>query len=550
MGTPDSNKKGFDIDIIDIPGLETSREEPEPSSPSSLSFSESIASTDLKFDENTQAKIDSIIATLINRMKKKGDFPSFSRQIASVNKILHMNYASAKDIADVITRDFSLSQKLLKLVNSSFYGQFSDQGIASITEAMIILGADCIQQAAASLMLFELMQQSSQTDALKDVTIGNFMSGLIAKELARRKGYRDTETFLIAAMFHNLGQLLILFYFPEKYDQVNRLILQEHLEKNKAAQMIIGVTFWELGIGIAETWGLPGDITLSMRPVIPPIPNKISNKNDILRCFSAFSSTLCESVQNINGLNDSKQIEGLLSQFQGVIDISHEEIKEIVSFVHEKIKEHAVQLNIDIQKSRLFKLFETTGFKAASGVLSESSKRSSLQEQHLAEKIKEISDTINQQNYKIGDVMMTVLDTMEKNFNYTRVAMCIKSLDANKIIVRYALGKDTEFLKKNFTFTISTTSDDIFNAALNEGSDVIINDVTHKKYGNLIPRWYTVLDIATGFSIYPIIVNKVVFGLFYADTDRIDLKQHMRQHDYMKKLRTLTVKAIKNISTA
>lgn len=552
MGIPNNSKKGFDIDIIDIPGIETPQEPPPPSSPPSTNSTSAIDSTeppDIALNEETGEQIDGTVASIIGKMKKKGDFPSFSMQIASVNRILHMQFSSAKDIADVITRDFSLSLKLLKLVNSSFYGNFSSQGIYSIADAILILGTDCIQQAAASLMLFELLQQNSHNDELKDVALANFMSGLIAKDLSGRKGYYDTEKFLICAMFHNLGQVLTLFYFPEKYEQINRLITEEQIEKNKAARSVLGVTYWELGIGIAETWGLPEDIIRTMKPVTGDI-TKEPDTNDMLRCISSFSNALCDIARGEGGLNNTRQIAALLSRFEGIIDVSLTEIGDIISTVYEKIKAQAVQLNINTQKSRLLNQIGNANLKQRPLSITRSPEKSGATEQRLTDKMKEISDVINEGHYKIGDVMMMVLDTMEKEFNYTRVAMCIKSLDANQIIVRYALGKDPDMLKKNFKFTISIASDDIFNAALNEGSDVIINDVTHKKYGKLIPKWYAELNISTGFSIYPILVNKVVFGLFYADTDSVDLKQFMRQHDYMKKLRTLTVKAIKHISSA
>ncbi|MBU0994449.1 MAG: HDOD domain-containing protein [Proteobacteria bacterium] len=543
MSISDNGKKGFDIDFLDIPGITS----PTPAVQKPSGETQPSKEADIKISEESREQVDTIVSSIIAKMKKKGDFPSFSKQISSVNKILHINYASAKDIADVIMKDFSLSQKLLQLVNSSFYGQFSNQGLTSITEAMIILGADCIQQSAASLMLFELMQASSQTDELKDVTLGSFMSGLIAKELAKRKGYRDTENFLICAMFHNLGQFLIIFYFPEKFNKINALIAEEHMDKHKAARSVMGLTYWELGVGVAERWGLPNDIIQSMKPVTGDI-QKEPSKNDVLKCCSSFSNALCEIATQKGGLNSNRAISDLLARFEGIMDIQYEDLGKILLLVADKIQEHATQLNIDTKKSRLLNQIANADFNLRPVEKRLAPGKSNLKDHAILEKMKEISGLIKEGSYKIGDVLTMVLETMEKEFNYTRVAMCIRTIDANQIIVRYALGKQPEAFKKNFKFTIEN-SEDIFNAALNEGSDVIINDIKNKKYGKLIPKWYSSLDMSTGFAIYPIIVNKVPFGLFYADTDEVDLKQFMRQHDYMKKLRTLTVKAIKRISS-
>ena len=551
MNSSNDHKKGFDIDFIDLPGS-TPGSPPPRETPEKPSTDE----TDGNISQDSSEKIDAIVETIVAKMKRKGNFPSFSRQISSVNKILHLNYASARDIADVITKDFSLSQKLLKLVNSSFYGQFGNKGVSSIREAMIILGADCIQQAAASLMLFEMMQAGSQTDELKDMALGSFMSGLIAKDMAKRKGYRDTENFLICAMFHNLGEFLTLFYFPKKFDAVCRLVNQKKMDKQKAARQITGVTYFELGVGVAGKWGLPGDIISSMRPVAE---NHLKDHQpiDMLRYFSSFSNSVCEIAHNRGVFKNSRDITHLLEKFEGVIDLEYEELGDILTGVAEKIHEHASQLNINTEKSRLLQHITDAPPPGQSPVEDAGSqdieiqenKPTKIQEKTIIEEMKHINDVIKKGGYKIGDVMSMVLDIMEKEFNYTRVAMCIKSMDANCIIVRFALGKEPGRFKKVFKFDIDHAADDIFNAALNEGSDVIINDISNKKYGKLIPAWYANLNLSTGFSIYPIIVNRVPFGLFYADTDTLDLKQFMRQHDYMKKLRTLTVKAIKKISS-
>jgi hypothetical protein len=66
----------------------------------------------------------STIDFLLRRMRHKTDFPAFSECVMDVNKMTSStSTATAKELANVILRDYSLTNKLLKLVNSSFYGQ-------------------------------------------------------------------------------------------------------------------------------------------------------------------------------------------------------------------------------------------------------------------------------------------------------------------------------------------------------------------------------------------------------------------------------------------
>lgn len=61
------------------------------------------------------------------------------------------------------------------------------------------------------------------------------MSGIIAREKAKQMkniSEEDVETAFVTAMFHRLGKLLSIYYFPEEYEAMNTLVL------NKASMKI------------------------------------------------------------------------------------------------------------------------------------------------------------------------------------------------------------------------------------------------------------------------------------------------------------------------
>ncbi|MCG6535092.1 MAG: protein kinase, partial [Syntrophales bacterium LBB04] len=79
----------------------------------------------------------STIDFLLRRMRHKGDFPAFSECVMEVNRMTSStSQATSKELANVILRDYSLTNKLLKLVNSSFYGQVGGS-VTSINKAVV-----------------------------------------------------------------------------------------------------------------------------------------------------------------------------------------------------------------------------------------------------------------------------------------------------------------------------------------------------------------------------------------------------------------------------
>ena len=84
---------------------------------------------------------------------------------ASVSKV---NFASASELANAVLKDYSLTNKLLKLVNSAFYGQFAGK-ITTVSRAVVVLGFEQVSMAASSLMLFDQLKNKGQKEVLREL---------------------------------------------------------------------------------------------------------------------------------------------------------------------------------------------------------------------------------------------------------------------------------------------------------------------------------------------------------------------------------------------
>ena len=98
----------------------------------------------------------STLSFLMRRMRRKANFPAMSERISEINR--HTNQvekASVSEFANVILKDYALTTKLLKLVNSSFYGQYGGS-ISTVSRAVVILGFKQVRMIAQSLLLFDI----------------------------------------------------------------------------------------------------------------------------------------------------------------------------------------------------------------------------------------------------------------------------------------------------------------------------------------------------------------------------------------------------------
>lgn len=540
--TPDKSKKGFDFDPIDIAGLIPSKK------PDEADLAEKIPLADP--EELTDEESD-IIDTLYLKMKKKGDFPTFSRQIIEVNQIITTDKSSAKDISHVIMKDFSLTNKLIKLVNTAMYSQFNQNGVSSVASAMIIMGTNQIQRTASSLMLFEHMRNNAQNQDLKDITMLTYMSGLMSKDLARLEGFRDQEEFQICGMFHKLGENLVAFYFPDKLRLIHEIEKSKGISRDEAAKKIIGVDLRTLGIGVAKKWRLPSNILNSMAfdpadKACKSDPEKTITRSERLGRISSFSNSLCEIYRNPSPEQREAAIAELLKSFEGMIDLDFKDVEGLVKRASDRLKAHASIMNITVSQNEILANMDNESLH--NGPKSENSTASSKHpvkkiRENIDKDIKRIEELLTVP-FQISDILTDILNVMHKGFDYNRIAICIKDVGSNDIVVRHGLGKGINVLRKEFRFSLGK-SEDIFHFSLLREKDYTIHDINDPKFKALIPVWYRRLNIAKGFDLYSLVIDHVPLGFFYADREDIIEHSPFDQQKSMKKLRSLAEKAIR-----
>ena len=523
-------------------------------------------------EQGTQGQANSTLEFLLRRIRHQSDFPSFSQHLMEINKkasISGGNYASASELANTILKDYSLTNKLLKLVNSAFYGQYAGE-VTTVSRAVVVLGFEEVSMAASSLMLFDHLTNKSQSEELKDAALSSFMSGMIAKDLSQQMDFPEMEEAFICSMLHNLGRHLVVFYFPEEHERIKNLMAQKGLDEETATRAVIGISHEDLGIGIAKSWKFPDKITRSMRSLPKGKPEKPRSQTDTLWKLSGFSNELCSVTSNQDGEGDEEALGALLKRFGDAFPLSKKQIKGLLKSAHEKMEKYSSALDIDLKKSvfmnRMANHFETEkgpaqetakagpqekpqdreaeGFQALEIAQSPSSSTESEDPNSvLINGIQEITNTLLE-DYELNDLLTMILETMYRGFRYTRVLLCLVDGSRNRVNARLGFGKNIEKVLQNFGFKRGKSSD-VFNLSLNEGKDLAIDDSAAGPLKKGIPDWYRQAVSAPAFVLYPIVINKSPIGLIYADRERKGRVVSGSQPNYMKTLCNQLVMAIK-----
>ena len=308
---------------------------------------------------SVDASNHSTIDFLLRRMQRIGDFPTISRTLSDINRLAgHDDRAvNAEKLANVILRDFALTGKLLKLVNSAFYGKRVTE-ITSVSQAVVFLGVETVRVTANSLALFGHMKGDSV--ALKDSMTKSFLSGLIARHLAQLSKLPAAEEAFICGMCQNLGENLVMYYFAEEFEDINEVRRSTGVEKSAAARGVLGVSYSDLGVAVARTWNLPRPIIESIRGVPPGRLAAPQGEAERLRDFAVFANELCDLFQRCERDEVRNGILELLVRFEPSFSLEPEYCMKLVNACIEKLKQFAPIFQINVSSSRYCRLVQSS----------------------------------------------------------------------------------------------------------------------------------------------------------------------------------------------
>ncbi len=488
---------------------------------------------------------NSTLEFLLRRMRHRTDFPALSGAISAVNRALASDGESISKLANTILQDFALTNKILRLVNSASFGSASGGRISTISRAVQILGFDQVRSITVSLILFEHLQNKAQARSLRDEFVRTLFSGVVARTASAQAEVRDPEQAFVCAMFHNLGRLLCLFYFPEEWAEIQRLVSEDRRDETACARRVLGASFEQLGLGTAEAWGFPKNIRSSMRPLPRgPVP-EMTSPEDRLQVLSSFASEIATAGGNDPDERDAS-FARIGDRYQEALSLDADQIDaqigDLVAKSLSNLRTYASALNINLSQSEFARnLMSTTRATAVTradrnageggatasdtgdyGVLPEQSMdESELREvavdpqARLSSGIQDLSNALVD-GMPMNEVLRIVLETMYQAIGFRRVLLCVRDVRENEMVGRFGFGEDAAATARCFHFPLQSKPD-VFLAALSQNADILIADVDDPKIAARVPEWFRKAVGAPTFIVFPLVVNDRAFGMIYAD---------------------------------
>ncbi len=252
-------------------------------------------------------------------LKKIKELPPLPLVVQKLLAVMEDDNSSADDISQVLNSDQAMTSKVLKLVNSSFYGLSGK--VTTVPRAIVILGVAAMRNLALGLGVTRVLAKTGTGELQEKFWDHSIAVAAASEVIARHTKKAEPEEAFVAGLLHDIGHLLLLMAVPDEFMNVMAMgpvNLVENERKN------IGMAHTRAGQKLLKQWNLPTSLCDAVR--FHHTPKVITGKDDPLisvvamaDLFAGVHGTVYERSLNDGDFRELVKVTGLNPQEVGEI---------------------------------------------------------------------------------------------------------------------------------------------------------------------------------------------------------------------------------------
>lgn len=478
------------------------------------------AAPDLRETAQTRAR-------LIKKFGSDGDLLSLGVATARVVELTSSDGEAAKALAYYVLADVALTQKILRLSNTVTYRSVASTPITTISRAIFVLGFDMVKTCALALMLVENLANSRHADAIRRQLIESLCASLVGRELARHAPMQGAEEASIAALFNNLGKMLMASHEHELFELIEERV-GDDISQAQSAIQVIGCTYEFLTETVLREWNFP-EFLIHAQERLPPGPVKFAkSKQEWVRqvvCFSAEAAQL--AMRPFDTLTPA-DVKPLMLRYGAALQLDLARLRELFQAVGREVADVVASLNLampavpeapaapKVTLPSVLKLAMLASHTISTEECYDSGKPINARDR-LLKGVQLVTQMMGAGNYKPSALSMLVIETLHSSMGFRFSTVCLK--DGRNESYRAVLSVGEQHVARQPHFAFPTErSEDVFHLAIENNADLMIEETTTGSIRELIPAWHKrLLPDTRSMILLPLVQGTTALGLFYAD---------------------------------
>ena len=268
----------------------------------------------------------------MSRMNELSSLPEITTRIIQV---VEDPKSAAQDMHDIVKNDPALATRILKVVNSAFYGLPSQ--IASLDRAIIMLGLSAVKNIALASSLAQLFRGNdiSEHFAARDLWRHCIGVGVCSRILAKRAAVALADEYFVAGLVHDMGLLVIGQLFPDALREVAQRCYAEPRDYRAAELEAVGADHEVFGATLAAKWKFPPALRYAI--AYHHDPNQLNPELRRIVTFIYVADTICGKMKH--GYYLTAQTQEITADMMETIQVAPEALAGVYEELPEQVED-------------------------------------------------------------------------------------------------------------------------------------------------------------------------------------------------------------------
>ena len=274
------------------------------------------------------------------------DLPTLPAVAHQVLELTARRDVDLSEIEQAIERDQAMAAKVLRTVNSSYYGL--NKRCGNIRQAVAYLGLDTVKSIVLGFSLVRVTNGSDPDEVTFDFIDywrRSFLCASVAREIAKLVEDVEPETAFLGALFQDVGMVALWRVYGDRYLQVVDMTKGDHTEINHLERRNFDVDHAEVGAEMTRSWRFPDAIVAAVEAHHHPLSNMASTDKAALVVRLA---GIAAQVLETEGDNTKALVKRVQRQATNWFQLDPDQMQRVLKEASIGSQEIAASLDINV----------------------------------------------------------------------------------------------------------------------------------------------------------------------------------------------------------
>jgi len=208
-------------------------------------------------------ELDTLMINIEQELLDIGELISLPEIYLKVRRLMDDDASDMNDFADIISVDPNLSARLLKLVNSAYFGL--SEPIDSIPRALNMIGIDQLHSMALGVASISALDLPNEILPLRPFWHRSLYTGVLARFMADQLKIDRSDRLFLAGLLHEIGNLVLCARFPDQAREAVMDSVRLTQPLHEVQYQLLGCHYGDIGAMLMTNWNMPGELQALIR---------------------------------------------------------------------------------------------------------------------------------------------------------------------------------------------------------------------------------------------------------------------------------------------